>query len=334
METYPWQEDLWQRLALTRNRLPHALLLHGRQGIGKLDFALALAKSLLCQSPITASHACGACDSCNWFSQRNHPDYRLLTPEQDSVNGEDEAPVPVKSTKKSQISIAQIRELGSFLGLSSHRDKGRRIVLMQPAEALNGASANALLKMLEEPPADVIFMLVSNQPQRLLPTIISRCQKIDMPSPDKASALHWLQQKGVQNADDFLSYASGAPLSALKDAEEGGMKREDAGKILARGAQLDPFAAATLMVSTGMEAALGFLQKWIYDLIACCLANEIRYHARHASALQALSKSVDLALLLGFQRKLDEARKSATHPLNHELQLESLLLQYTQVFSR
>lgn len=331
---YPWQIDLWQRLSLARDRLPHALLLRGRQGIGKFDFAQALAQSLLCQLPTAAGYACDACAGCNWFSQGNHPDYRLLTPAQEGAAGEEESIVPVKSTRKSQISVNQIRELASFLELSSHRGGGRRIVLIQPAEALNAASANALLKMLEEPPPEVIFMLVSSQPQKLLPTIRSRCQKIDMPSPEKPLALRWLQEKGVEDAAYFLSYASGAPLSALNDAEDGGTKRADTEKMLARGAQLEPFAAATLMVGQGMETAISILQKWVYDLTACRLTAEIRYHERYASALQALSKSVDLGLLLDFQRKLDDARKSAAHPLNHELQLESLLLQYTQVFSR
>lgn len=334
IEMYPWQSSLWQQLTIARGRLPHALLLRGSHGIGKFDFARALARSLLCQTPLANGHACSVCAACNWFSQGNHPDYRLLTPAQEGVASEEEPAAPVKSAKKSQISVSQIRELSSFLELSSHRGDGRRIVLIHPAEALNAASANALLKMLEEPPPDVIFILVSSQPQKLLPTILSRCQKVDMPSPEKTLALRWLEQKGVQNAGYFLGYASGAPLSALSDAEEGGIKRADAEKMLARGAQLDPFAAATLMVTHGMEAAIGILQKWIYDLTACHLADEIRYHERYAGALQALSKSVDLGLLLDFQRKLDEARKSATHPLNHELQLESLLLQYTQVFSR
>jgi DNA polymerase-3 subunit delta' len=82
-----------------------------------------------------------------------------------------------------------------------------------------------------------------------------------------------------------------------------------------------------------MEAATCALQKWIYDLLACRLTDEVRYHAKYTSALQALTKSVNLGLLLDFQRKLDEARKSATHPLNNELQLEGLLLQYTHIFS-
>lgn len=95
---------------------------------------------------------------------------------------------------------------------------------------------------------------------------------------------------------------------------------------------MDAFSSASLFVSHGMETAVLALQKWVYDLVTCRLTGQIRYHLGSQGALQALAKSVDLGLLLDFQRKLDEARRSATHPLNNEMQLESLLIQYTQLF--
>lgn len=333
MEKYPWQSDVWQRLYEARERLPHALLLRGRSGIGKFDFALHLTKSLLCQSPKTDGQACETCPSCGWFSQNNHPDYRLLTPDQDASDDDEVMVTAKKTSKKSQISVAQIRELSSFLELSSHRGDGLRIALIHPAETLNASSANALLKMLEEPPAGVVFILVSHQPQRLLPTIISRCQKIDMPIPETAVALQWLKEKGLKDPAQQLDYAGGSPLSALRDAEEGGQSFGNIIKLLLHGAKLDPFVTASLCAAQGMEAATCALQKWIYDLLACRLTGEVRYHAQYTSTLQALTKSVNLGLLLDFQRKLDEARKSATHPLNNELQLEGLLLQYAHIFS-
>ena len=333
---YPWQVELWKRLANNRERLPHALLLRGRSGIGKFDFALQFTQSLLCQTPTKDGFACSVCASCGWFTQGNHPDYRLLTPEQGSETPDNDERLAesAKSTKKSKIiSVGQIRELDSFLELTSHRSAGLRIVLIHPAETFNSASANALLKMLEEPPSGVIFILVSHQPQRLLPTIMSRCQKIDMPVPTTEIALEWLQQQGLKDAKLLLHYAGGSPLSALKEAEEGGRQLPGIWQMLSLGGKLDPFATATLCLTQGMEAALNALQKWIYDLLNYRLTGEMRYHTEQAGALQALTKSVDLGLLLDFQGKLDEARKSANHPLNQELQLESLLLQYTQLFS-
>ena len=123
-----------------------------------------------CALPIS----CGTCPSCLWFSEGNHPDFRVISPE-DNETSDDTAlsTAKKKTTKKSQISVAQIRALNDYLSLSSHQTNSRRIVLISPAETLNIASANALLKMLEEPPANTIFLLVSSQPQRLLATIIS-----------------------------------------------------------------------------------------------------------------------------------------------------------------
>lgn len=335
---YTWQNDVWSRLTTLRSgadsRLPHAMLLHGRNGIGKLDFAMALAQSLLCESGTVNGLACGTCASCGYFSQNNHPDFRLLAPEQDLPGDETETLIAVnKVGKKTQISISQVRELADFVGLTSHRSGGRKIVVIHPAEALNPASANALLKVLEEPPPEVAFILVTHNPQRLLPTILSRCHKIEMPVPAESDALAWLKNSGVDEAAHWLNYAGGAPLAALNESLGNSKFLESICKALARGARLDPFSAATTCMANGMETSIKALQKWIYDLLNYSLTGQIRYYQQYTSAMQSLAGSVNLGAALDFQRKLDEARRSAAHPLNHELQLESLFLQYTQLFS-
>ena len=308
-----------------RANLPHALLLRGRAGTGKHTFALTLAQTLLCSQK--TEKACGVGPSCVWFAEGNHPDFRLISPE-DADETED---APKKKAKKSQISVTQIRQLIDYLSLSSHQVNAQRVILISPAETLNLASANALLKMLEEPPANTLFLLVTGQAQRLLPTILSRCQAIDMPLPSKTDALSWLKSQSVNNAEAALDYAGGAPLLALQVAEEGELSANLV-KNLALGAKLEPFACAPLFLSIGMERALEALQKWAFDLAAYKLTHVLHYHGQSAGALQALCKSVNLKALLSFQEKLLEAKKTATHPLNNELQLENILLQYTQLF--
>lgn len=334
---YSWQNKQWQQIT-QRASLAHALLLRGRAGTGKHDFALALAQALLCGRPKPDKTACGMCPSCIWFAEGGHPDFKLISPE-DAENAEDASSNSANSTnstrkktgKKSQISVAQIRQLIDYLSLSSHQVNSRRIVLISPAETLNLASANALLKMLEEPPVNTLFLLVSSQPQRLLATIISRCQAIDMPLPSKAEALTWLNTQGINNAEMTLDLAGGAPLLALQMAEEGAANLSLI-KHLSMGEKCDAFVCAPLFNSIGMERALDALQKWVFDLLACKLAQHLHYHASHSSALQALCKSVNLAALLSFQHQLIDAKKTASHPLNNELQLENILLQYTQMF--
>jgi DNA polymerase III subunit delta' len=177
-----------------------------------------------------------------------------------------------------------------------------------------------------------LFLLVTSQPQRLLATITSRCQAVDMPLPSKAEALSWLASQQVNNADNVLDLAGGAPLRALQMAEEGEASASLL-KNLALGAKLDPFACAPLFLALGMDRAIETLQKWVFDLLAYKLTQALRYHAQQASTLQVLGKSVNLKLLLIFEDKLREAKKTANHPLSNEAQLENILLQYAQLFT-
>ncbi len=329
-EIYPWQEKIWQQLHLGRQKLHHAFLMHGRAGIGKYDFALQFIKALLCHQVNAAGHACGACPSCRWFNDESHPDFRLVSPEQES-SGEDESAPAKKTKKKTQISVAQIRELSDFLGLSSHQTRGLRVILINPAEALNLASANALLKMLEEPAPGVIFILITNQVQRLLPTILSRCHKISMPVPDTAQALAWLNMQNVKNAEQQLAYFEGSPIRVLSEQEQF-VQLSEIWKLLALGRRVEPQALAPLLLAQSAESGIIALQKWLYDMLAVKLGLHPKYHMLQARALQALSDKVNLGRLFELQKKTNELRRLATHPLNHELQLESLLSEYSRAF--
>jgi len=169
---YPWQTDDWQRLQQLRAHWPHALLLHGEAGIGKLQFAQHLAQGLLCEMAAPNGEPCGTCRACLWFSQGNHPDYRAVLPEAlaglaagsadaadasaDKADGDEGKKT---RTPSKEIKIEQVRALLDFCGVGSHRG-GMRVVVLYPAEALNVAAANALLKTLEEPPSGVVFLMV------------------------------------------------------------------------------------------------------------------------------------------------------------------------------
>lgn len=314
-----------------RIRLPHALLLQGKQGLGKLALTEAFAAALLCESPAADGRACGSCGSCGWLAQGNHPDFRYIEPE-DAADPETAEGLASESKgrKKSHITVDQIRALGDTIGLSAHR-QGYQVVLLHPAEALNQAAANALLKVLEEPPPGVVFLLVSHQPQRLLPTIRSRCHKITIDMPSRESALQWLTGQGVKDADFQLAQAGGSPLEALAASQD----RQDAEQFIrlaSQSASLDPFEASARWGRAGYSSVLILLQKWVYDLVAAKLSGGVRYYPAQAQLLLGLSAKADMAGLLDYQRILSEARGQANHPLNAELQLEALLLRYSQLF--
>ncbi|MGB4811109.1 MAG: DNA polymerase III subunit delta' [Methylophilaceae bacterium] len=327
---YPWQNEIWQRLNVDLTRLPHALLLYGRTGVGKYDFARHFSQSLLCVNKSTDGHACGKCESCHWFNDENHPDFRLLSPEQEEESAEEGLPAK-KTKKKTQISVAQIRELSGFLSLTSHRSGGMRVVLIHPAESLNTASANALLKMLEEPAGGVVFVLVSHHIQRLLATITSRCQKINMPVPSEMQALAWLESLQVKNAKQQLAYSNGSPIQVLH-AQTQFVQLAEVWKQLTLGPTMQASTLAPMVLVHSVEAGIVSLQKWLYDIVALRLSKQIRYHVGQVSALQALADKVNLSALFQLQKKLDELSQLALHPLNHELQMESLLVEYTKLF--
>ena len=192
----PWQLETARNWLGNRERFAHAWLVHGLAGIGKLDFAVAAAASLLCETPQDGL-ACGHCAACAWFASGNHPDLRRIRPEAIAVEegaeaaeqAEDAEPVAGSASKRApskEIRIDQIRALESWFNTATHRG-GWRVALLYPAHALNVVSANALLKVLEEPPPHTVFLLVADAPDRLLPTLVSRCRRLPcrrpMPTP-------------------------------------------------------------------------------------------------------------------------------------------------------
>ncbi len=327
---YKWQQSQWDNLLQRKTSLPHAILLHGRTGIGKHLFAESFAHALLCKQVSAEGAACGQCQSCLWLKENAQPDFRWITPEDET---ESSSSAKKKVGKKSQISVAQIRQLYEYLSLSTHQVDGYRVILISPAESLNIASANALLKMLEEPPVNTLFLLVASQPQRLLPTIMSRCQAVSLPMPKETEAIAWLVEQGLgeHEATEALAYVSGAPLAAVA-AHSQLAENQKLVQQLSQGAKLNPSVSAPLLLSLGMEQAIDLLQKWTFDLVNVKLAQGVHYHAKLASTFQALCKSVNLSALMQFQRNLTQVKKSANHPLSNEMQLENILLQYIHVF--
>ncbi|HEY4801055.1 MAG TPA: DNA polymerase III subunit delta' [Paraburkholderia sp.] len=346
--TYPWQTDDWQRLQQLRSHWPHALLLHGQAGIGKLQFAQHLAKGLLCESPQANGEPCGACAACHWFAQGNHPDYRIVVPEALAAEigqaGEDDAKADRaekgdgEEGKKSrapskEIRIEQVRALLDFAGVGSHRG-GLRVVVLYPAEALNVAAANALLKTLEEPPAGVVFLVVSARIDRLLPTIISRCRQWPMGTPAPEAATAWLAQQGVDDAPALLAESGGAPLAALALAhDENRTLRDWTLAQLAAGPACDAFACGETLQKLPVPLVLGWLQRWAYDLLAERTAARPRYFPQAASALARCAAKLDAAALARYMKTVTRQRAVENHPLNARLVFEELFLGYRELFA-
>lgn len=337
----PWQQTAWKDWMQMRERLPHAILFYGPVGIGKTQFVEHVAASLLCESPGQNGHACGTCQSCNWFSQYGHPDYRRVRPEVlEDEEGAAEGAAEVVETKKSSktkapskdIRIEQVRALSDFMNVSTHRS-GQRVVMLHPAEALNTASANAILKTLEEPPPNTVFLLISNNLSRLLPTILSRCRKFALHMPSNDESLKWLDEQGCKDADVWLAELGGAPLAALESAQS--ETREGIDELLS--ALCQPSVEIALKTAEKLQKSnipdlVSCLQRWQSDLFSHKLANRIRYYPRYQKQIAALAKRVETDDLLQSIKQTTERKAVAEHPLSGRLVLEDMLLSYSALF--
>ena len=282
---HPWNQPILDSLERRTERLPHALLLHGPRGIGKLALAERACQLLLCEG--AGKRPCDACDACRWFLAGNHPDFRRIEPEALWVEPPDKPSIVIK--------VEQVRELADFLHIGSHRGR-LRAALVHPAEEMNENAANALLKGLEEPPAGAVFVLVSHRPARLPPTIRSRCVAVPVPLPPRDAALQWLSGQGIKEAERWLAYAGGAPLRAVDHAA------------------LGPVSLAPVGEREALEPLADALQKTALDRALIAFGLPTKYRAASAKVSRQEARA-----WLAFARRMGEERLLCRHPLNPRL---------------
>ena len=342
---HPWCEPLWTQWMALGERLPHALLIAGAAGLGKRDLAEALAARLLCDAPQADGQACDHCLPCQWRTSGNHPDLHRLSPEAGETPADETATTEPGGgegkAKSTQIVIGQVRAVQEALCVTAHRG-GRRVVIVDPAEAMNSFTANALLKLLEEPPDGCVFLLISSAPRRLLPTIRSRCQQWPVPRPDAEALRRWQAREEHIDAN-LLALCGGMPLAARRLSAQGGgalFKRftSDLGA-----ARIDPLRLAaqweTWLKKDKEALAAGFslmmlvewMQRWVSDLAALRLGGRVRYFPAQAERLAVLSAGSNVASLVGCYNEFINIRRVAAHPLNLRLFLEDMLMRYVRV---
>jgi DNA polymerase-3 subunit delta' len=330
---------VWEGLQARRSQLPHALLLIGQRGLGKLDLARQYAASLLCEQPQEDGRACGRCLACNWFEQGNHPDFRLLQPGALADEGEAE---DSKKKPGQQITIDQVRALDDFLNVGTHR-AGLRIILINPTEAMNRSTANSLLKSLEEPAPSTLFLLVSSEPLRLLPTLRSRCQVVPIGTPSMAVAARALAAEGVTSPERWLALAGGAPGLAIELAASGQAAWMDLLlKRVAAGRDTDPIGLAgelekMVKDSKGkllLKSVVEVMQKWLVDLSMARNGLAPRYFLAQQGTTASLADMIPTVRLLHAYRALLQRRREAEQPLNTRLFLESLFMDYRALFAK
>lgn len=322
-----WHKQAWQQVAAQWDKLPHAWLLTGREGTGKAEFARYFAQALLCEQPLAEHAPCGECASCRLFEAGTHPDFYDLAAD---LQADETA---VSARKLLQIKIDAVRAVLEPLNQSSVRG-GRRVVLVSPAEAMNVQAANALLKILEEPPQAVVFLLVSHNRDRLLPTIKSRCRKMLLPAPTLQQALDYLHAQGVANAAEILAFHGGAPLFESDDTLVQ-MRGELLTLLMSPRllAVLD-FAAAFDKLKQPLAVLLDWLQKWLIDVGLCQQGLPPLYYPAHAQALAAAAQKLPAQALFKLHDDIMRLAPYGHHTLNVRMQAEYLLGNYLTAFNR
>ena len=318
-EILPWQASLWKQLA-TRKQHAHAYLLHGSQGIGKRALAEHLMALLLCQKP--EAQACGQCKACHLLAAGTHPDHYVLEPE--------EADKPIK--------IDQVRELVDFVAKTAQLG-GRKVVLLEPAEAMNLNAANALLKSLEEPSGNTVLLLISHQPSRLLPTIRSRCVQQACPQPDHKQSLAWLRQALPELEGDtleaLLELAAGSPLAAQRMHAQGVLAQralvvDGVKKLIKR--QQSPSQLAEAWSAVPLPLLFDWFCDWTHRMLRFQLTVDSRGlgPTDMAKVIEYLAGKVSQLRLLALQDWLLEQRHKVLGKanLNRALLLEALLVQW------
>ena len=338
MNVIDLHSKVWAGLQARRKQLPHSLLLVGQKGLGKYELARRFAASLLCESPSIDGLACGKCLACNWFEQGNHPDFRLLQPD---ALGEEVEVEDGKKKPSQQITIDQVRGLDEFFNIGTHRG-GLRIILVNPTEAMNRSTANSLLKTLEEPAPDTLFLMVSSEPMRLLPTIRSRCQVVPVPVPSVKLAEKVLADEGVAQAERWLAMAGGSPGLAMELAKSAqGAWIELLASRLSAGRKGDPLAMAAELEKVvkdskgkvALKHITEALQKWLVDLTLAKNGLSVRYFLPQQSNISGLADMIPAGRLIQSYRALITRRQEAEQPLNARLFLESLFLDYRALFA-
>lgn len=310
---------------LNNQKLPHALLFSGSEGIGKLMVAKTLAKSLLCQQQTETAISCNTCESCKLFDEVNHPDFYYLEPD-----------MKVKKVLK----IEQIRQMQANIALAPYLSD-KRVVIINDAQYLNDAAANSLLKTLEEPVGEVFFILISSNKDMLLPTILSRCTKIHF-APLECSVIEQILSEKMQIDKDkakiIANLSNGSMQKAIQFIDDNALDlREKAINILEQTFSvkqiwsfLEEYAS---LEKQQIEDIFTHLQMLLRDLLMLDIDTEstLIYNQDKLKVLQDLSSKYNKAKILNKLALVDEVLKKMATNADVKLILQKFILKWQEV---
>lgn len=309
----PWFGPVRERLAAMqdRGRLPHGLLLFGQPGAGQAELGTWIAARLLCRSG--AAQPCGSCTDCKLFLAGSHPDFRWIS---------------VASDKK-EIAIEQMRTLSEALTLRSYRG-GAKVTLIEPAEAMNIKSFNALLKTLEEPADDTFLLLATSRSDRMPRTIASRCMRLRVPLPETGAALAWLNEAVPRTGwDGLLRLAHGAPFLAIEYADAGleNIDQQMQEALAAGGnGRMDVIGDSRAWAESAPAARLFWLESWLTQSLKDASLSSDAVNNNRLPWLRPPGLETKIRAGYRLLDQLRDARRLVGGSLNTQLLFEGLLV--------
>lgn len=308
---YPWFAQVWTKLAarVECGQLPHALLFNSASGLGELDLVYAFAQYLLCSAPHNST-SCGTCKSCKLIKSGMHPDLVEVVPEE----------------KSNVIKVDAIRKVADYVSNTSQQG-GRKVILVHPAEAMNTNAANALLKNLEEPNGDTVFLLLSRNTALLMATVRSRCSGWLLSAPSTGAALEWLNRSKIADASLKLAKANGQPLTVIQWEEDDTYSKADALATITK-----CYLTGESELVKASKALLGFDPLWVMDQWLQWLQLEAR-NSKSADVASAYIETAFAGNAINVFHVYDKLRAckrlllAGSNP-NQQLLFEGLLLEF------
>ncbi|HEX4823382.1 MAG TPA: DNA polymerase III subunit delta' [Candidatus Polarisedimenticolaceae bacterium] len=326
---------------LLSGRVPHALLFHGPEGVGKRTVAERFAVSLLCESPGEDGAACGRCAACRKAGHGNHPDLLVTTrlpkaaAKEAAADGDDEPETGEGGDLRAWIVVEQIRALTEHAAYAP-REARSRVFLVDPADRMNPAAQNALLKTLEEPPGRAVIILVASRPHVLFPTVRSRCFQLGFPAMAPAALASALAARGMPpvEAGARAALAEGRPGRALTLDLTAAAERRDAVLAMLESltASRDGLAGMPSFVDglVGEEEAtmlegLELVEALLRDAARLASGSRSVLHTDVASRLARLGGTLGFARAAELSTLADRLRSDLRFNVNKTLLAETLL---------
>lgn len=323
------------RSALKSGSVHHAYLFGGPDGVGKELAAVGLAQALMCERPTEQADACGQCDGCRRVEKRNHPDLTWLMPEAEQVERGLAGRADFDHTPSREIRVEQVRALQERLSLRA-LEAPHKVAVILEAQAMNPQAQNAFLKTLEEPPSRTVLVLVASAPDKLMPTIRSRCSRVQFgPLPESLLTTRLSKERKLDEpAARLVAIMAGGSLGRAMELDVDGLAKRRS--LIERFEALSPtdsrewLRLAEELADTREVAleALEVLALWTRDLCIAQAGSSAIAHGDLLELAQRRSKQLDPAALHRRRQLLEEAHTAiGARNGGARLQLERMLIE-------